>query len=119
MAGARSADPLGASALAFILAAPVGIIAWFILPDSASMRGALLAILSGAVTSGMGYALWYRALPHISMPTAAVAQLTVPVIAALGGALLLGEILTPRFLLATTAVLCGVGLTIYSQTRRK
>jgi drug/metabolite transporter (DMT)-like permease len=58
MAGARSSDPLGATMLAFVLAAPVAIIAWFILPDTISTRGVLLAMLSGAVTSGMGYALW-------------------------------------------------------------
>lgn len=119
VAGARSTDPLGATALAFLLAAPFGVFAWLLLPDGASLRGALLAILSGAVTSGMGYALWYRVLPQISMPTAAVAQLTVPVIAALGGALFLSEALTLRFALATCAVLCGVGLTIFSQTRRR
>ncbi|MDB4091916.1 DMT family transporter [Planktotalea frisia] len=117
MAGARSSDPLGATTLAFVLAAPVGIIAWFILPDTISTRGVLLAMLSGAVTSGMGYALWYKVLPSLSMPTAAVAQLTVPVIAALGGALLLGELLSLRFVLATGLVLCGVGLTIYGQAQ--
>jgi drug/metabolite transporter (DMT)-like permease len=74
-------------------------------------------MLSGAVTSGMGYALWYKVLPSLSMPTAAVAQLTVPVIAALGGALLLGELLSLRFVLATGLVLCGVGLTIYGQAQ--
>jgi drug/metabolite transporter (DMT)-like permease len=119
MAGARSSDPLGATMLAFVLAAPVAIIAWFILPDTISTRGVLLAMLSGAVTSGMGYALWYKVLPSLSMPTAAVAQLTVPVIAALGGALLLGELLSLRFVLATGLVLCGVGLTIYGQARAR
>ncbi len=76
-------------------------------------------MLSGAVTSGMGYALWYKVLPSLSMPTAAVAQLTVPVIAALGGALFLSELLSLRFALATVLVLCGVGLTIYGQARSR
>ena len=118
LAGARSTDPIGATSLAFILAAPVGILVWLILPDAISWRGAALAILSGAVTSGMGYALWYKVLPSISMPTASVAQLTVPVITALGGAVLLGEALSLRFLIATLFVLCGVGLTIYAQARK-
>ena len=118
MAGARNADPLGATALAFILAAPVGILAWVILPDSASAHGIFYAVISGAVTSGMGYAAWYKVLPQISIPTAAVAQLTVPVIAAVGGALFLGEALTSRFVLASCFVLCGVGLVIYEQSRR-
>lgn len=118
VAGARSDDPLGATGLAFLIAAPVGVLAWALMPDSASLHGALLAVASGALTSGMGYALWYKVLPQISMPTAAIAQLTVPVIAALGGALFLGEALSLRFVLATCGVLCGVGLTIYAQMRR-
>jgi len=118
MAGARSTDPLGATTLAFILAAPVGILAWIAFPDAVTARGALLAVISGAVTSGMGYALWYKVLPQISMPMAAVSQLTVPVIAALGGAMLLGEVLSFRFVLASVVVLCGVGLTIFGQTKR-
>jgi len=115
LAGARSTDPIGATSLAFILAAPVSIMVWLILPDAISWRGAALAILSGAATSGMGYALWYKVLPSISMPTASVAQLTVPIIAALGGAVLSGEALSLRFVIATLFVLCGVGLTIYAQ----
>ncbi len=118
IAGARSTDPLGATSLAFILAAPLGILLWFLLPDSISLQGAMLAVLSGAVTSGMGYALWYKVLPSLSMPTAAVAQLTVPVIAAFGGAVMLGETLSLRFLLATALVLSGVGLTIFGQMRK-
>ena len=118
-AGARNTDPLGATALAFVIAVPVGGVAWGLLPDAINLRGAVLAAFSGAVTSGLGYALWYKVLPHISMPIAAVAQLTVPVIAALGGALVLGEALTLRFGGATCAVLVGVALTIYGQTRRK
>ncbi|WP_375265339.1 DMT family transporter [Planktotalea sp.] len=119
MAGARSTDPLGATTLAFVLAAPVAVIAWIMVPDSISTSGALLAMLSGAVTSGMGYALWYKVLSLLSMPTAAVAQLTVPVIAALGGAVLLGEVLSLRFVSATGLVLFGVGLTIYGQARNR
>ena len=117
LAGARNSDPLGATTLAFILSAPIGVFLWLLLPDGASWRGALLAVLSGAVTSGLGYALWYKVLPDLSLPTAAVAQLTVPVIAALGGALFLGEALSLRFLISTVMVLSGVGLTIYVQRR--
>lgn len=119
LAGARSADPLGATSLAFAVAAPVGCIVWVLLPDAVSLRGGALAVVSGAVTSGLGYALWYKVLPNLSMPTAAVAQLTVPVIAALGGSVMLGEMLTTRFLIATFAVLCGVALTIFAQSRSK
>ena len=66
----------------------------------------------------MGYALWYKVLPQLSMPTASAAQLTVPVIAAFGGAMLLGEVLSLRFVLATALVLSGVALTIFGQKRK-
>lgn len=118
VAGARNVDPLGATTLAFVFAASVGVLLWVLFPDTISARGAVLAMISGAVTSGMGYALWYKVLPQLSMPTAAVAQLTVPVIAAFGGAMLLGEVLSLRFVLATALVLSGVALTIFGQKRK-
>lgn len=113
--GAR--DPLGATAWAFVLAAPFMVVIWTLLPDGASRLGIVCAILSGAVTSGLGYALWYRVLPGLSSATAAVAQLTVPVIAAGGGALVLAEPLTPRFAVATVLVLGGVALTVMAQRK--
>jgi drug/metabolite transporter (DMT)-like permease len=69
-----------------------------------------LAVVSGAVTSGLGYALWYAILPRLGAARAAVAQLTVPVIAALGGAVLLAELPGARFWLAAVLVLGGVAL---------
>jgi drug/metabolite transporter (DMT)-like permease len=66
--------------------------------------------VSGAVTSGLGYALWYAVLPGLGAARAAVAQLTVPVLAALGGAVLLAELPGQRFWLATVLVLGGVAL---------
>lgn len=113
--GAR--DPLESTALAFGLSVPVICAVWLVLPDTASRSGTVYAILSGAVTSGLGYALWYRILPTLSAATAAVSQLTVPVIAAGGGALLLHEPLTPRFAAATALVLGGVALTVLAQNR--
>jgi drug/metabolite transporter (DMT)-like permease len=67
-----------------------------------------LAVLSGAVTSGLGYALWYQVLPQLRASTAAIAQLSVPVIAVLAGAALLGEALSAKALLAAGVVLGGV-----------
>lgn len=75
--------------------------------------GALYAVLSGAVTSGLGYVLWYAALPMLRATTAATVQLSVPAIAALGGAMLLAEPVTTRLLVASVAVLGGIALTIY------
>lgn len=106
--GRGATDPLGATAGNFVFAAPLGLILLAILPDSATAQGVLLAILSGAVTSGCGYALWYAVLPRLGAARAAVAQLCVPVIAAAGGLLLLGEGISLRFALAALLVLGGV-----------
>ena len=73
-------------------------------------QGILLAILSGAVTSGLGYVIWYMALRNLAATKAGIAQLTVPAIAALGGILFLGEPISARFLLASALILAGVGI---------
>ena len=75
--------------------------------------GVLYAVLSGAVTSVLGYVLWYAALPRLRATSAATVQLCVPAIAALGGAVLLAEPVTARLLVASVAVLGGIALTIY------
>lgn len=75
--------------------------------------GALYAVLSGAVTSGLGYVLWYAVLPMLRATSAATVQLCVPAIAALGGAVLLAEPVTARLVVASVAVLGGIALTIY------
>jgi drug/metabolite transporter (DMT)-like permease len=77
--------------------------------------GAVYAVASGALASGVGYAIWYSALPSLRATTAATVQLVVPVIAALGGILLLGEPLTLRFVLASVAVLGGIALVILAR----
>jgi drug/metabolite transporter (DMT)-like permease len=77
--------------------------------------GLALAAVSGALASGLGYALWYQALPALQATQAATAQLSVPVIAALGGVLLLGESLTLTMLLASTAILGGIALLIWEK----
>jgi drug/metabolite transporter (DMT)-like permease len=75
-------------------------------------RGAWLALASGAITSGLGYAIWYTALRGLSATRAAVVQLSVPALAAAGATLLLGEPLTLQLLLASIALLGGVALVI-------
>src|SRR5947209_3162928 len=70
------------------------------------------AILSGAVASGVGYVIWYSALPGLKAASAATVQLSVPVLAAAGGILFLGESITLRFLLASIAVLGGIALVV-------
>jgi drug/metabolite transporter (DMT)-like permease len=81
--------------------------------ETADLLGALYAVLSGAVTSGLGYVLWYAVLPALRATQAATIQLSVPAIAALGGAVLLAEPITVRLLLASIAILGGIALTIY------
>jgi drug/metabolite transporter (DMT)-like permease len=77
-----------------------------------SVYGVFLAVLSGAVTSGMGYALWYRVLPRLLPAVAATVQLSVPVIAILAGAVLLGEAAGLRLVLGSAAVLGGIALVV-------
>jgi len=111
LAGRGAQDALGATAGNFALALVPGlVIALLIGVDlgAASPRGVGLAVLSGAVTSGLGYALWYAVLPALGAGRAAVAQLTVPLIAAAGGAALIGEAVGWRFALAAALVLGGV-----------
>lgn len=117
--GRGASDPTGATAVNFALALPLGVIAFALQPDGLGARGAVLAVVSGALTSGAGYALWYAVLPRLAPSAAAVAQLTVPVIAAAGGLLLLGELPGARFILASALVLGGVGLSLMRRSARR
>jgi drug/metabolite transporter (DMT)-like permease len=80
------------------------------------LAGVTYAIISGAITSGLGYVIWYSALPGLKAASAATVQLSVPVLAATGGILLLGEPLTLRYLLASVAVLGGIALVVLEKT---
>jgi len=80
---------------------------------TADAAGVGYAIASGAVTSGIGYAIWYRALPGLRATSAAAAQLSVPVIAAFGAVLLLGEPITQRLALSSLAVLGGIAIVLF------
>lgn len=82
-----------------------------------SGSGLLLAVLSGALASGLGYAIWYSVLPHYSSMTAAVSQLSVPIIAAIGGLFFVDELIGLRLLLASTLVLGGVLLVLLCKPR--
>jgi drug/metabolite transporter (DMT)-like permease len=117
--GRGASDPTGATAVNFALALPLGVIVFVMQPDGLGARGAVLAVVSGALTSGAGYALWYAVLPRLAPSAAAVAQLTVPVIAAAGGLLLLGELPGARFILASALVLGGVGLSLMRRSARR
>lgn len=117
--GRGAADPLTATAGNFLRAAPLGIgLGLAALPwAQMNMAGAGYAIASGALASGLGYAIWYAALPGLKATSAATVQLSVPVIVALGGVALLGEPITLRLTLASAAILGGIALVIW--TRRQ
>ena len=118
----ESAPPLVANAGNFLYAAPLAAaavaVAATVSPLHATPKGVLLALLSGAVTSGLGYAIWYAALPGLSAATAGLVQLAVPVVAAAGGVVLFGERLTPRLLAAGALVLAGIALALFAPRRR-
>jgi drug/metabolite transporter (DMT)-like permease len=73
------------------------------------------AVTSGALASGVGYAIWYTVLPVLARTTAATVQLSVPVLASLGGIVFLGEELTLRLVLASLAILGGIALVIWDR----
>ncbi|NSX54890.1 DMT family transporter [Parasulfitobacter algicola] len=112
LAGRGAKAPLNMTAANFLLAVPLGALAFLLVPSQITLAGTILALISGAVTSGLGYALWYSILPQLGATRAAVSQLTVPIIALGGGILLLDETLTWRFAVATLLVLGGVTLSL-------
>ena len=112
--GRSAGPPVLATADNFRRAAPMAILVWFAAAlagaHHVTRAGAALAVASGAITSGLGYVAWYSALPHLTAARAAVLQLSVPVLAAAGGVLLLGEVLTARLVVAGVAILAGIAL---------
>lgn len=110
--GRGSTDPLAATAGNFLRSLPalLPLAALYYAHLSWDGLGALYAMLSGALASGIGYAIWYAALPHLKAMQAASVQLSVPIIAAIAGSLLLGEQLSLHLLTASVAVLGGIAL---------
>lgn len=119
--GRGTGDPLQVTAGNFLRAVPMAAALSLLLFRQASpdTTGLGYAVLSGALASGVGYAIWYTALPFLKSVTAATVQLAVPVIAALGGVFLLGEPLTPRLLAASAAILGGVAMVLLLGTSRR
>jgi len=119
--GRQVQSPLAATTVNFMWATVMVLpLTWLLAdPVAISVRGAGLAIVSGAVTSGLGYALWYRVLPQLQPAVAATVQLSVPVIAMLAGVIGLGEILSPQLIIGTLAVLGGIALVITLAPRRR
>ncbi|WP_343125161.1 DMT family transporter [Opitutus sp. GAS368] len=117
--GRKLGDPLATTAGNFVWAVPLGLLLFVAAPGRAqvSAAGVTWAVLSGALASGAGYAVWYAALPRLTATRAATLQLTVPVLAALGGVLFLAETLSARLVLASVLVLGGVALAIAGRRR--
>lgn len=115
--GKGSGDPLANTTGNFIRSVPMIAIAAapFLSKIHLSYRGIVLAVLSGAVTSGIGYTVWYAALKFHTATRAAVLQLAVPVIAAVAGVLFLAEAASFRLILAGTVILSGIGMTIFGK----
>lgn len=115
-----SGDPLCATAGNFMRAVlPAGGFALALLPwASLDPAGAGYALASGALASGLGYAVWYTALPALKVTSAATVQLSVPVIAAVGGIVFLGEPVSLRLLLASVVILGGIALVVAQPARR-
>jgi drug/metabolite transporter (DMT)-like permease len=110
--GRRSREPLLDTAGNFARAAPAALLISVILRSSRSWdpAGVVYAALSGSIASGLGYAMWYAALPRLSAITAGNAQLSVPVLTALGGVALFGEPITLRLLISSVLVLGGIAI---------
>lgn len=117
--GRHAADPLLATASNFVWSVPVAIatVLVFIKDIDATRSGVLLAIASGAVASGAGYAIWYAALRGLRAGQAATVQLSVPVITAFGGIVFLMEPLTLRFAIASVFTLGGISLVLAQRAR--
>lgn len=112
--GRGAGDPTAVTAGNFLRAAPFAALVSLAMLSRASVDvpGALYAIASGALASGVGYAIWYTAVRELKATSAATVQLSVPVIAALGGVALLGEPITLRLVLCSAAILGGVAMVI-------
>ncbi len=117
--GKGSSDALGDTTGNFVRTLPMIVVATvpFVSQINLSTTGIILAVLSGAVASGVGYTVWYAALTHHTATRAAVLQLAVPVVAAFGGILLLAEPATSRLLIAAVLILGGIGITIMGRQK--
>lgn len=110
-------DPTGDTAGNFLRSTPLALLlsAIFLAHQNLDGLGVLYAVLSGAVTSGLGYAMWYAVLPELTRTSAAAVQLSVPVLASLAGALFVSEPITLGLVLTSIAVLGGVALVVYGK----
>lgn len=119
LAGRGPSDPIDATTGNFVRVLPplvvVGLLAGA--QRHLSMQGVGLAVASGAIASGLGYVIWYAALRGLTATRAAAVQLAVPVIAAAGGVVILGEAVTVRMSIAALSILGGIALAATTRSR--
>jgi drug/metabolite transporter (DMT)-like permease len=117
--GKGAGDPTRVTAGNFLRAVPIAAVLIATMHESVAVDNAGFgyAVASGALTSGVGYAIWYTALPALKATHAATVQLSVPVIAAIGGIIFLGEPMTLRLTLASVAILGGIALVILEKRK--
>ncbi len=110
----HAGNPTAVTAGNFMRAVPMtlALSLWMFDQLSIDVNGVVLAVASGALASGVGYAIWYRALPALASTQAATVQLSVPVLAAIGGVVFIGEALTVPMVLSSGAILGGIALVI-------
>jgi len=120
LGGIGATDPTAATAANFLYALPIALALSILSFGSAAIEpyGVALAIVSGAITSGLGYAVWYQALPLLSATRAASVQLSVPAIAAIGGVLILSEPVTLRLVVATILLIGGISLVLWNRSMK-
>ena len=127
LAGKKSTNALqsttanfGFSSLAlFVLLSLLAVIPSVALQISITEQGLIYAVLSGSVASGIGYSLWYNVVKKLNTVIASIAQLSVPVIATLGGVLLLSEPVTMQFIISSTVILLGISLVLFAPKLEK
>ena len=115
--GRRGGDATTVTAGNFMRTVPFVLLANALFTDQVNLQvsGVTYALLSGTVTSGIGYSIWYAALPQLRSTTAATVQLGVPLLAAVGGGIVLGEPLTLRLAAAAALILGGMALVIFNK----
>lgn len=118
--GRLSQNPTASTTWNFVGAVPMAVIVLLFASGSIKFEtgGIVLAILSGALSSGVGYAIWYATLPYLSPTQAANVQLSVPVIAAFGAVFTMGEAISLRLVIASVLTLGGIALVIFAKTKK-
>lgn len=113
--GTRSKNAIFDNSFNFLLLAPIALIFMIFTSEVASLNGILLAVASGAITSGLAYSLWYTISPKINIASLSIMQTSVPIIATIMGIATLGETVDLKFAVALIAIICGIVIQNYKR----